>query len=181
MAGIHIPTVVVSFKSLTGPVITSEGCRGWLGKMDFDRDGRPNPRFAGGPLYKYRNHLMRRSVLATRFAYAYATGVDPGEQDILHSCDHSWCVEASHMRLGTPAENTKDTLLRHRSRRGGEGSGNAVLTHAQRREIYKRAHSGLETQAVIAADYGIDQSLVSQIKRGVTGNHATGAERVRRP
>lgn len=56
---------------------------------------------------------------ATRVAYALIHGSTPPDLEILHSCDHPWCVNPQHLRAGTKFENAADKVARGRHPRGG--------------------------------------------------------------
>ncbi len=84
----------------------------------------------------------------------------------LHSCDNPPCVNPAHLREGTAADNMKDAMDRGRHRappwngkRIGEGNPRAKLSWATVRQI----RSDRRTQMVMAAHYGIAQSVISEI------------------
>ena len=49
-----------------------------------------------------------------RYSYTYYVGEIPEGLLVLHSCDNRPCVLPSHLRLGTHADNIKDTVDRGR-------------------------------------------------------------------
>lgn len=53
-------------------------------------------------------------LLAPRVAYAVTHGVDPGDWDVLHTCDNPSCVNPDHLFLGTPQINTNDMIAKGR-------------------------------------------------------------------
>lgn len=56
-----------------------------------------------------------RTVSAHRFAYELEHGPIPEGLDLLHTtCDNTRCVRASHMELGTQADNAADMVRKHR-------------------------------------------------------------------
>lgn len=52
--------------------------------------------------------------LAPRVAWALAHDEDPGDLNVLHSCDRPECVNPAHLRLGTPRDNAQDAIDRGR-------------------------------------------------------------------
>jgi hypothetical protein len=86
---------------------------------------------------------------------------------VLHKCDNPSCINPEHFFLGTNTDNVRDKMFKHRHRNNtpkGERHWWAKLTRQQAIEIYNEVGS----QYKIAQKYGITQSTVSGIKRGVT-------------
>jgi hypothetical protein len=59
-----------------------------------------------------------RAVKAHRMAFLLMI-FDPGELDVLHSCDNPRCVRPSHLFLGTQADNLADMRTKGRDRPWG--------------------------------------------------------------
>lgn len=109
---------------------------------------------------KYR----RKQWMAHRFAWQFWRGAIPFEMIVCHRCDNRRCINPDHLFLGTTQDNVDDKMRKGRfvaSR--GEKSGTAKLTDAQALAIRLDSRS----QATIAKDYGISQSMVSFIKAGM--------------
>lgn len=99
--------------------------------------------------------------LAHRVAYELHHGVTlTREQHVLHSCDRPSCVNPSHLRVGTHAENMRDMAERGRAAsRPGEQNGGSRLTEAQVREIRESALS----QRAAARLYGVSQATIHDV------------------
>ena len=120
------------------------------------------------------NHVM---LHAHRIAWEFWRGEIPAGLCVLHRCDNPPCCNPRHLWLGTRAENNADRDAK--GRRGvsrGELNGNAKLTDEQAREIFLRYHAGGILQRDLAAEYGVVQSKISAIARGVAWGCATSAK-----
>lgn len=87
-----------------------------------------------------------------------------------HSCGngHLGCVKPKHLRWATPAENGAD-IRKHGTQRG-ERNAFAKLTDAQVEEIRRIGRS--QRQWMTAKQFGISQTHVSSILKGVRHTHA---------
>lgn len=142
------------------PTPTAAGCRIWAGELNNKGYGR----FA-----IWRPHRTRR-LLAHRVNYYLTTDQDIAGLRLLHSCDTPACVEVSHLRTGTQADNTRDAISRGRAvfppHKFGEDHGHAKLTWEQVRFI--RANSGSATHREIADCFGVSPSAIGLILAGKT-------------
>lgn len=103
---------------------------------------------------------LRRQVMAHRIAYELTHGKIPNAYRILHSCDNPPCVNPTHLRVGTDADNVADMHARGRYRGGFN-----KLTRDQVMVIKSLLSSG-HRQRDIAERFGVDPSSVSNIARG---------------
>lgn len=104
-----------------------------------------------------------RHALAHRVSYELHVGPIPEGAHILHSCDVRNCVNPSHLRPGTHAENMRD--MHSRGRRvvaRGERAGMSKLTDEQVRAIRARRAAG-ERQIALAREYKVDKTLIWMI------------------
>lgn len=100
---------------------------------------------------------------AHRYAWEREHGPIPAGLQIRHKCHNTKCVNTDHMELGSNADNAKDKALALRA------SG-YKLSPDDVRSIRTRREAG-EKLRTIAADFGIDQTYVSQIARRVYRQH----------
>lgn len=131
---------------------TGAGCWEWRGARNSDGYGN----FGMGS----RTDGSRRSAKAHRVAWELAYGPIPDDAHVLHRCDNRACVRPSHLFLGTHAENMADMARKGRH-------GNTRLSAVEVRTIRDRRERG-ERLGHIARDFGISESRVSVIARGLS-------------
>jgi hypothetical protein len=127
---------------------------------------RSAPQANGCILYTGQNNGIygqiehrRRTYLAHRSAYMVHTGPIPAGLCICHSCDTPLCINPEHLWLGTERQNAED----RDSKKRGRWTTRRKLTDEQVAAI--RGASG--TNAAIAKEYGIANSMVSMIRSGL--------------
>ena len=116
--------------------------------------------------------LGNTNVKAHRFSLATQAQIEK-ELLVIHSCDNPSCVNPSHLRLGTPVENTRDMFERGRESRSapkGESHPSSKLTADIAKEIrrvyvpYSRT-SGLSS---LGRKYGVTFQAIQAIINGRT-------------
>lgn len=105
------------------------------------------------------------ALLAHRVSWELHFGPIPAEMNVLHACDNPPCVNPGHLFLGSHADNVADKVRKGRGA-DRERHGMARLTSAQVREIRSAAGDG-QLLRVIAERYGLTESAVSMIARGL--------------
>jgi len=103
----------------------------------------------------------RRVDVAHRVSYRAFVGPIPDGMLVQHSCDNHWCVAPHHLSLGTDATNALDKQRKGRAAK--------KLTMRDVRAI--RARIGIEPDRAIAADFGINKSMIYRIKHGRSWKH----------
>jgi hypothetical protein len=122
---------------------------------------------------------------APRVSWYIHHSVWPGDRFVCHTCDVPACVNPLHLFLGTAKDNAIDLAKKGRSplalnpsasffakpesnayRPRGDKHGRAKLAESQVDEIRRSILKG-ESQRKIASRYGVTQSLISRINRGV--------------
>lgn len=105
---------------------------------------------------------------AHRFSYALHTADVPRYKHVLHRCDNPWCVNPSHLFLGTNADNMADKVAKGRALGPrGIASHSAVLTEEQ----VKAVAIDPRPYAAIAADYEVTPQTVGDIKNRRSWRH----------
>jgi len=110
------------------------------------------------------------SFRAHRWSFAEAHGPIPAGMCVCHRCDNPLCVNPAHLFLGTQADNMADKARKgraHKPNRRGEIHPNVKLTDAQIAEIRSNYAGGWGEQTKLARDYGVHNSLISAIVRGI--------------
>lgn len=105
---------------------------------------------------------------SNRAAYELTHGPIPDGLYVLHSCDNRSCCNPAHLFLGTARDNTADMFSKGRARPGhvpGVLNGRAKLTIEQVTAI--RQARGKRTQQSLADEYGVAQTTISGVMRGV--------------
>ena len=101
-----------------------------------------------------------RAYAAHRLAYFLATGDDPGDLAVLHTCDNPACCNPKHLVKGTQADNMQDKARKGRGR--GPRPPRVGLKQAELIRKDNRSYSAL------AAAYGYSWQVIATIKRGKT-------------
>lgn len=88
-----------------------------------------------------------------------------------HHCDNPPCCNPSHLFLGTNSDNAADRVAKGRSSRKvthfGETSPKAKLTAAEVGEIRRRYAVGGVVQRELGEEFGVSQTQIGRIVRGV--------------
>lgn len=116
---------------------------------------------------------------AHRAAWTLLVGPIPAGLVVCHHCDNPPCVNPAHLFLGTDADNCADRVAKGRSSRRvshrGETSPLAKLTEQDVREIRERYARGGIYQRELGVEYGVSQTEVGRIVRGVRWRQADQA------
>lgn len=135
--------------------VTESGCWLWVGSISAYSYG------------VYNGYTMHR------FSYELHNGDIPKGLCVCHKCDVPSCVNPAHLFLGTHKENMKD--MQNKGRKWSEVvmrkidglPASAKLTPSIVKEI-KDLLAANFSQDKIAKMYGVAQTTISFIKRGVT-------------
>jgi len=100
-----------------------------------------------------------KAVRAHRAAYEELKGPLTEGDVVCHSCDVPACVNPDHLFVGTRLENNRDAVRKGRHAYG-KRNGQCKVSDADVLAIRRSS----ETQIMLAARYGVDQSTISDIK-----------------
>lgn len=111
----------------------------------------------------------RKTFMPHRISWSFYNNQEiPAGHMICHKCDNRICVNPNHLYLGTGFDNNKDTVIRNRgNRKIGEQCSWSKLSEENVLAILKSD----EKQKLLAERYGVDQSMICQIKSGKRWNH----------
>ena len=146
-----------------------EGCRVWLGTCSG---------FGHGQF-----HWRGKTVGAHRLAWRVANGdaeIPPGLVVRHYECNRAGCVEGTHLRLGTQADNVADMIDAGRAV-VGEAHPGAKLTEVGVLEARALYAQGGHTIVSLADEYGVTDMVMRDALVGKSWRHVTGGVPVRPP
>lgn len=113
-----------------------------------------------------------KPVLAHRIAFQLANGYEC--ENVCHSCDNPPCCNPAHLWPGNPKLNAEDRDRKGRLRLGPplKGSTNPASRLTEEQARYILASS--KTQRALAARFGVSQTAIGLIKRGINWPHLQG-------
>ena len=136
-----------------GWTVTESGCWEFNGSKDGDGYGQMSIN-RGRPWKAYR------------VAYEAWVKVPEPNVDICHTCDNPPCINPAHLFEGSRKVNMLDAVSKGRNIHG-ERMPTHKLTDAQVAEIRERYAAGGVMQKELAREYGVTQSHVSYVARGL--------------
>lgn len=137
----------------------NSGCWLWTGKLDY---------LGYGAVAHRKNGENRTKLLkAHRESFRYSC-IDPGTDDVLHTCDVRCCINPDHLYLGNQLDNMRDMVKRGRHVKvftKGELHGMHKLTADEVRFI--RDNYGVNFRQIDLAEmFNVSQTCISKIIRG---------------
>lgn len=116
---------------------------------------------------------------AHRVAFYMATGVDPINSSVCHSCDNPPCVNPAHLFIGTHDDNMKDMARKKRGRYcpddrrlKGESLPFTKLTEDSVR-LLRTLPAGWINMSQVARDLGVDRSTISNVVNYIDWRHVS--------
>lgn len=117
---------------------------------------------------RFRAAKPRRLIHAHRVSFALTNNYDPGDLNVLHSCDFPPCCNGKHLFDGTAQDNVDDMIQKGRYKHAdakGENNGRAVLTIKDVEQIQRLILQRF-TNIEIGKYFGVTHSMISAIRRG---------------
>ena len=119
--------------------------------------------------FTIRRNKVRAEHKAHRVAYRLATGKDPGELRVCHTCDNPPCCNPKHLFLGTQADNVADCVAKGRKLGpSSENSSKRKLIAEQVLDIRAQYAKGGSSLSSLAAKFGVTKKAIHFI---VTRQH----------
>lgn len=142
--------------------VPESGC--WIWMLSVNHNGYGHIAITGS-----------KTGLAHRLSYEAHIGPIPEELFVLHRCDVRTCCNPNHLFIGGHLENARDRVAKGRNAKNngvkGEKHYLAKLTDSAVRAI----RCDHRPQTAIARDYGVTQTLISQVQRRKIWAHVQGA------
>jgi hypothetical protein len=119
---------------------------------------------------KFGYGLHGKRNRAHRTSFAIHVGPIPNNFIIMHTCDNPSCINPSHLKAGTQADNMSDMLKKNRAKRSfshidnsGEKHGRSKLTTSQVLEIRLRVSQKEINKTEASKIYGVSNQQISDI------------------
>jgi hypothetical protein len=134
--------------------VTESGCWLWIGGIT-SKSG-----------YGKLNLSNRYSPvkLAHRISYELHIGAIPYGLDVLHRCDVPCCVNPDHLVAGTHGDNMRDMARKGRADRKNKLKSYACSWSKFTPEQIRNIRSDTRMQQILADEFGVSQSCISNIK-----------------
>lgn len=155
------PTPMGLQKLFWDRVRKTDTCWEWLGHRGSNGRGR---------LYVW---FMKKSMSAYRLSFYLHRGfLPPPGLVLMHSCDNGWCVNPSHLSVGTHKDNQQDSLRKGRSYFSRIKGADHPRSYLKENSVIRaKIVEGALPAKDVAAAIGCSQSMVFKIYEGKAWKH----------
>jgi hypothetical protein len=103
---------------------------------------------------------------AHRISYLIYKGPIPSTHHVCHRCDNPYCINPDHLFLGTPKENSADSVAKGRRRHGHIYGEYNRSTKLKSREVFEIlcAPETWGSGQILAQRFGVSNSTISAIR-----------------
>jgi hypothetical protein len=148
-----------------GNVHKTANCWFWLGTT-------VNPTLNGyGTLTIERIGNKNRSILAHRLSWQIHFGPIPDGHCVMHICDMPQCVRPDHLKLGTMAENSRDSFSKGRNGPALRNRPTHAKLTAESVVAIRTAHGNGCPQIDLARKYGVSKQLINLVIKRISWPH----------
>lgn len=138
-----------------------DDCWIWTASQDKDMYGK----------FRLCENGKKIDIRAHQYAWILFSGKPiPTGVHVCHHCDKPYCVNPSHLFLGTTQDNTQDRHEKGRDAKGAK-NGSVKLTEEQVREIRELHSSGKYTKVQLSKLYGVSAWTIGSIILRQTWTH----------
>jgi len=142
-------------------VSITDGCWIWRGAHRLSRNVRYGAFWMNGKI-----------IRAHRASWELHNGEIPHGVFVCHKCDNTYCVNPSHLYLGTQTDNMHDAIRKGRAYIGEMGSASKLNNN----EVIsiRSEYTNEATQKELAIKYSVSESTIGRIVRGTNWSHIGG-------
>ena len=125
-------------------------------------------RYIGGINGSGYGNIWDRGRTRSAHVVSYELNVGPVPEGIsvLHTCDNRWCVNPTHLFLGTTQDNIDDMVSKGRDGFKGIKNGKALLVEEHINLIKYYLNNTFLSQQAIANKFQVSRSTISAISTG---------------
>ena len=149
------------------PELTASDIARFWAKVDVRGPDECWPWIAYTDKYGYGTFGINGTIFLVHRISMALDGRDPIGLCALHTCDNPPCCNPSHLFAGSDADNVADKVHKGRQAKGRANAAAKLTAN----EVASIKIDG-RLQRIIAAEYGVGQSTISNIKRGVYWAHS---------
>ncbi len=111
----------------------------------------------------------RFEIRSNRLAYYLGTGIDPGDNEVLHSCDWEPCCRDEHLSAGSRLDNAREAVARGRYPTGDRNGSRKHPESLLRGDDHPARKFGVKTKGELNGFSKLTTEQVLEIRRRFDG------------